>query len=188
MLQFQSQNGPDHVQAQSVQAQSQSQSQPPSSMQTLRLRDDPQPLTPTPARSRKRKTPPANPTADQQQQGPPPQQHMLPPPHTLVHMSTLPPFYQASDYSTGGISPTQPGSLPVADMQGAQSPGDSSNSRSLSSSKRAEQNRKAQRAFRERRDQFVRHATLITSFAYQSHCYSDTSKRSSRDRSCLMPP
>ncbi|PBK73831.1 hypothetical protein ARMSODRAFT_651319 [Armillaria solidipes] len=68
--------------------------------------------------------------------------HQLPP-------GAMPP-YQYADYSPGGMPPPPPN--PQADQSGSASSGQ----RALSSSKRAEQNRKAQRAFRERRDQHVK--------------------------------
>ncbi|KAF7976846.1 hypothetical protein HWV62_5550 [Athelia sp. TMB] len=128
---------------------------------------------PAPAR-KKRKTPPSSdqqpqqpppppqPTPQQLQQQPPIVQHILPPPHTMVygahqhvphphaqHHAQLPPGYPAYDYSPGGLPP-----MPMHhEHQSASPPG---GGRTLSSSKRAEQNRKAQRAFRERRDQHVK--------------------------------
>jgi len=143
--------------------------------QTLRLRDDPPPITPAaPRNSRKRKTPPSvnNDQTSQQQsqqqhqhQTPPiaTVQHSLPPTHTMVHpppphmqAHTLPQGYQY-DYSTGGMPvPPAPDQSQVADHDQSQSPPNTAAGRALSSSKRAEQNRKAQRAFRERRDQHVK--------------------------------
>ncbi|CCM05068.1 uncharacterized protein FIBRA_07274 [Fibroporia radiculosa] len=152
------------------------QQQPPAAFQSvLRLRDDPPPVTnPAPSRSRKRKTPPsAHPDSQQPTHGPPPppgppipppgMHHppgmLLPPPHALVPPPHLggPPIphgyqYPPTDYSPGGMPPPPP-PLPLQD--GQSSPGGSSG-RTLSQSKRAEQNRKAQRAFRERRDQHVK--------------------------------
>lgn len=141
------------------------QQQPPGTFQTLRLRDDPPAVTPPTTRaSRKRKSPSSN--TEQPQHIPQPQQHMptpgmqLPPPHTLMHAPPPhmggPPMYQyaPNDYTPGGIPPPHPGAPPPpghgAPPPQEQSPGAS---RTLSQSKRAEQNRKAQRAFRERRDQ-----------------------------------
>jgi hypothetical protein len=124
--------------------------------QTMRLRDDPPPITPAPRNSRKRKTPPtANSDQPQQSQQPATVSHALPPPHTMV----LPPAHMQShslpqyqyDYSPGGM-PAQT-QAQMADHEQSQSPPNTAAGRALSSSKRAEQNRKAQRAFRERRDQ-----------------------------------
>ncbi|OBZ70911.1 AP-1-like transcription factor YAP6 [Grifola frondosa] len=71
--------------------------------------------------------------------------------------------YPPTDYTPGGMPPPPPHPQgpppghPIPPMQGEeQSPGGSSAGRTLSQSKRAEQNRKAQRAFRERRDQHVK--------------------------------
>ncbi|KAA1471761.1 hypothetical protein DENSPDRAFT_837830 [Dentipellis sp. KUC8613] len=140
----------------------------------MRLRQDPPTVNPpAPRSSRKRKTPPGG--ADQQQPMPPPQpqpgmQHSLPPPHTLVPPHMQPPHgfpplqYGPTDYSTAGLPPShtvhnlpppqpeQP--ISPSEQQGQQSGGTAG--RTLSQSKRAEQNRKAQRAFRERRDQHVK--------------------------------
>ncbi|KAI0675190.1 hypothetical protein C8Q78DRAFT_1150784 [Trametes maxima] len=98
--------------------------------------------------------------------------HALPPPHTLIHPP--PPHLAAhpmpypyppppGDFTPGGMPP-HPGVPPPPGHPGAppQSPdqqqraGSASGGRTLSQSKRAEQNRKAQRAFRERRDQHVK--------------------------------
>jgi hypothetical protein len=147
---------------------------PAPSIQTMRLRDDPPPVTPPTRSSRKRKSPPnANNDQKPQQQPAPPTttvQHVLPPPHTLVHPSPhmqahpIPPGYHfaPTDYTPGGMSashPNQPpppqGQVYEQDQEGGSPPG-SAAGRALSSSKRAEQNRKAQRAFRERRDQHVK--------------------------------
>ncbi|KAJ7218128.1 hypothetical protein GGX14DRAFT_439932 [Mycena pura] len=95
---------------------------------------------------RKRKTPPAEPE-------PNPLQHMIHP------MSAIPPGYQYSaDFTPGGLPPQD---AAAASSQEPQPPSPepttpTSGGRALSSSKRAEQNRKAQRAFRERRDQHVK--------------------------------
>jgi hypothetical protein len=133
----------------------------PSSIQTMRLRDDPPPITtPAPRNSRKRKSPPSANT----DQTPQPQQlptHSLPAPHTMVHP---PPHMQSHplqqgyqyDYSPSGmpVAPNQASNQSqMADHEQSQSPPNTAAGRALSSSKRAEQNRKAQRAFRERRDQ-----------------------------------
>ncbi|THH33247.1 hypothetical protein EUX98_g897 [Antrodiella citrinella] len=151
------------------------QPQPPGTFQTLRLRDDPPPVTqPAPRSSRKRKSPPTADPQQQQQQPLPPtlQQHPsqqpmsglpLPSPHTMVHPMGPPPLphgyqYVPSEYPPGAIpqmppAPSSPGQTPIlgpdSDSQAANA------NRTLSQSKRAEQNRKAQRAFRERRDQYV---------------------------------
>jgi len=133
----------------------------------MRLRDDP----PTIAQrtSKKRKSPPNN-SAEQSQQQPsqtqqqPPQQiqHVLPPPHALMHPlpGSIPPGFQyaPADYSPGGLPPNHAHPHPGVPLQQpqSQSPPPSASNRALSSTKRAEQNRKAQRAFRERRDQHVK--------------------------------
>lgn len=109
-------------------------------MQTLRLRDN-STIAATPRASRKRK----NADADH------PQSHIPP------HMQPMPgyPFGPGGpmDYSPAGMPPPphpMPPTLPV-DQPELDSDGQSKN-RPLTQSKRAEQNRKAQRAFRERRD------------------------------------
>jgi len=166
------------------QQQQQQQQQPPTdplpsqSTPTMRLRDDPQPPTsnPTPTTSRpsrKRKSPPsaapapAPPSQPQPQQHPPPPppppgMHlgMLPPPHTLMPPGMgPPPMYQYAppDYAQ---PPPPPGELSQEQLNGHDSDqgleNGKSGGRQLSQSKRAEQNRKAQRAFRERRDQRVK--------------------------------
>jgi hypothetical protein len=136
-------------------------------VQPMRLRDDPPPITQPARPSKKRKSPPT--TADSQKQNQPPQQQqpqpiqVLPPPHALMHPMSgqIPPGYPyATDYTPGGMpQPPHPG-VPIP-QQGQQPPQSQSQqsaaSRTLSNSKRAEQNRKAQRAFRERRDQSVYH-------------------------------
>ncbi|KAJ7680257.1 hypothetical protein DFH06DRAFT_1162392 [Mycena polygramma] len=106
--------------------------------------------SPAPRTSRKRKTPPTNPDPNTLQQ------HMIHPISTLP--GTLPPGYQYStDFSPAGLPPQNP---PVgqddSQHQSQSPPPNSQSGRALSSSKRAEQNRKAQRAFRERRDQHVK--------------------------------
>ncbi|KAJ7096389.1 hypothetical protein C8R44DRAFT_812910 [Mycena epipterygia] len=110
---------------------------------TMRLREEPTPRT-----SRKRKTPPTNPEPNTL----PNLQHMIHP------MGTLPPGYQYSpDFSPGGLPPPNPPPTQDDSQHQSQSPPPNSQAgRALSSSKRAEQNRKAQRAFRERRDQHVK--------------------------------
>ncbi|KAH9485319.1 hypothetical protein JR316_0002227 [Psilocybe cubensis] len=138
-----------------------------SNIQSMRLRDDPPPIT---RQTKKRKSPPADsqpqpqpqPSTQQQQQPQPPQIHPLPPPHALMHPMAppLPPGYSyaPADYTPGGMPPGIP--MPQQQQQQqqhqSQSPPPSSSTRALSSTKRAEQNRKAQRAFRERRDQHVK--------------------------------
>lgn len=95
-------------------------------------------------------------------------QHTLPPAHTLVPPAHLPghvmppPGYQypPGDYSTG-LPPPHTLAPPPTDPDQERPQSQSSNgtpgtTRTLSQSKRAEQNRKAQRAFRERRDQHVK--------------------------------
>ena len=146
-------------------------SQPGGPFQTvLRLHDDSAaPAQPAPRASRKRKSPSTAQEQQQQQPPPPPPPPGMhpppgmmpppPPPHSLMHpppphMGPPPPLpyqYIPQEYAPGGLShppppPPQPPTSPQ-DQQGAQS------GRPLSTSKRAEQNRKAQRAFRERRDQ-----------------------------------
>ncbi|KAI0779396.1 hypothetical protein C8Q74DRAFT_689099 [Fomes fomentarius] len=158
------------------------QPQPPGTFQTLRLRDDPPTVTqPAPRASRKRKSPATAPTDT----GPPPppgppnpaamhpppgtiQPHALPPPHTLMHpppphLAGHPMSYPypppPGDFTPGGMPPHPgpppgpPGGLPLQAQQDQRA---NSAGRTLSQSKRAEQNRKAQRAFRERRDQHVK--------------------------------
>lgn len=127
-----------------------------SSLPTMRLRDEPQPTVsqPTSSRnSRKRKSPPdtnnQDPQIQQQIAQPPAIQHVLP--SALMHtMSTVGFQYSPQDFTTG-IPPgvTDQAESPPAEAQTG------SGGRALSTSKRAEQNRKAQRAFRERRDQYV---------------------------------
>ncbi|KAF8161025.1 hypothetical protein B0H34DRAFT_699120 [Crassisporium funariophilum] len=139
-------------------------------IQTMRLRDDPPPITQPQRTSKKRKSP-ANNITDQQPPPPPQQppqqqqqlQHVLPPPHALMHPipGPLPPGYPyaPADYTPGGLPHPHPG-VPMQQQQQhqhqSQSPPPSGSNRALSSTKRAEQNRKAQRAFRERRDQHVK--------------------------------
>ncbi|KAF8744932.1 hypothetical protein AX14_012757 [Amanita brunnescens Koide BX004] len=124
---------------------------------SMRLRDDPPPITPAPRTSRKRKSPsshnvdPLPPSVSQ------PIQHVLPPPHALMHPlpGPLPGYsYPPADYTPGGLPPGQPQPAPPSGPQ--QAPHSPGSGRTLSQSKRAEQNRKAQRAFRERRDQHVK--------------------------------
>lgn len=134
------------------------------------LRDPATPINQAVRNPRKRKTPPADPAPpppppqtqqhqqqQQQQQQPQQQQpqqlqHVLPPPHSMMHPLAAPgamPAYQY-DYSPGGMQPQ-----PNAPQDPNMSAGSPASARPLSNSKRAEQNRKAQRAFRERRDQCV---------------------------------
>ncbi|KAM5540251.1 hypothetical protein V8D89_006070 [Ganoderma adspersum] len=121
--------------------------------------------------------PPGPPNTGVMHPPPPPgtiQQHALPPPHTLMH----PPPHMAGhpiphgypyppppgDFTPGGMPPPHPGGPPPGHPGGPPPQpqpdqgrsGASSSGRTLSQSKRAEQNRKAQRAFRERRDQHVK--------------------------------
>ena len=142
-------------------------------IQTMRLREDPPPIIPAQRTSRKRKSPPSNPTESQplpQQQPPPPphqppMHHGLPPMivHSLTGPPPLPPGYHYADFTPGGMPPPNP--QPSLEQQN-QSQSGSAAGRALSGSKRAEQNRKAQRAFRERRDQLsigLTHLWPITS-------------------------
>ena len=133
-------------------------------MHTLRLKDPPPPVTTTGTTgraSKKRKAAPDTPTMADHQLA-----HPMIHPH-LHHMSQFP--FGPVDYSSGGLpSPIPnipvPGSVSVPSpsntQQTDQTPGSPSEKdgetqkggRALAQSKRAEQNRKAQRAFRERRD------------------------------------
>jgi hypothetical protein len=149
-------------------------------IQTMRLREDPPPITPATRTSRKRKSPSsgttnppdAQPMPQQQQPPPPPppmHPHALPPmmvPHP--HMPGAPPLHPGYhyDFTPGGLPPPNP--PPPADQQ-QPSPQGGSNAggRTLSNSKRAEQNRKAQRAFRERRDQLSARLTHLVSRSEQ---------------------
>ncbi|KAJ7497228.1 hypothetical protein FB451DRAFT_1210541 [Mycena latifolia] len=106
------------------------------------------PASPAPRPSRKRKTPPTN-----------PEPNALPNlTHIVNPMGSLPPGYQYNaDFSPGGLPPPNPPATQDESQHQSQSPPPNSQTgRALSSSKRAEQNRKAQRAFRERRDQHVK--------------------------------
>lgn len=108
-----------------------------------------QPASSVPRTSRKRKTPPTNPDPNSLQ-------HMIHPIGTLPGtLPQVPQGYQySSDFSPAGLPPQNPPAVQDDSQQQSQSPPPNSQSgRALSSSKRAEQNRKAQRAFRERRDQ-----------------------------------
>lgn len=151
--------------------------------QTMRLRDD-QPVINHPARTtRKRKSPAAVAAAPNPDQ---PLHHVLPPPHTLMHLSPpLPPgfpYAAPADYTPGGLPP---GGLPLPQQSDPhQQPHTSASGRTLSNSKRAEQNRKAQRAFRERRDQSVSPAPFQTPSAY---ALTDTSRLSSLAPSSSTP-
>ncbi|KAJ7132816.1 hypothetical protein C8R43DRAFT_1023506 [Mycena crocata] len=109
---------------------------------TMHLRDEPAPRA-----SRKRKTPPTN-----------SEPNSLPIQHMINPMGSLPPTYQYNtDFSPGGLpSQNPPPSQDDGQHQSQSPPPNSQAGRALSSSKRAEQNRKAQRAFRERRDQHVK--------------------------------
>ncbi|KAJ7593853.1 hypothetical protein C8J56DRAFT_925321 [Mycena floridula] len=123
----------------------------PSAVQTMRLRDDPPAITPANRTSRKRKSPPSN-TSDLQQ-SPQSLQQLVPPGHPMMH--PLPPAgfqYNPADFSSDGM-PLQP---PPQQSQSPPAEQGTPQGRALSQSKRAEQNRKAQRAFRERRDQHVK--------------------------------
>lgn len=92
-------------------------------------------------------------------------QHTLPPAHTLVPPTHLPGHvipphgyqYPPGDYPPG-LPPPHTLAPPPTDIEehSQTSNGTPGTSRTLSQSKRAEQNRKAQRAFRERRDQHVK--------------------------------
>ncbi|KAH9847157.1 hypothetical protein C2E23DRAFT_714874, partial [Lenzites betulinus] len=81
-----------------------------------------------------------------------------PPPHLMGHPYPYPP--PPGDFTPGGMPPHpqgppvpgHPGPMPQQEPRASSSGG----GRTLSQSKRAEQNRKAQRAFRERRDQHVK--------------------------------
>lgn len=127
-----------------------------------------QEVPPAPVRgSRKRKSPPS--AVPDGPQGPPPppqqqqqqqlvhQQHLMQS-HVPQHMAQYPYPPPGADYSTGGLPPPHmqhPLDPHDPNGQDPDDPNRSANSRQLSTSKRAEQNRKAQRAFRERRDQLV---------------------------------
>ena len=141
-------------------------------IQTMRLRDEPPVIA---QRTSKKRKSPTNNSAEQSQQQPsqtqeqPPQQihHVLPPPHALMHPlpGSIPPGFQyaPADYTPGGLPANHAHPHPgIPLQQQSQSPPPSSN-RALSSTKRAEQNRKAQRAFRERRDQSVSTCFLFNS-------------------------
>ena len=168
----------DQQQSSQQQQQQQQQAQQPQqgTIQTMRLRQDPPSVTQTQTRSRKRKSPPSTDALQPVPPPPPPaaMQHTLPPAHTLVpppHLPghVLPPSsyqYTPGAYSPGMLPPPhQLAPPPPTEEQRSQSQASngtagtnttsSGTARTLSQSKRAEQNRKAQRAFRERRDQSV---------------------------------
>ncbi|KAF8530422.1 hypothetical protein BU17DRAFT_35650, partial [Hysterangium stoloniferum] len=77
-----------------------------------------------------------------------------PPPHTYheAYYAQHPPL----DSQGNPVPPLPPGSVPADGTNAEGSPSSVSGGRQLSTSKRAEQNRKAQRAFRERRDAHVK--------------------------------
>lgn len=131
----------------------------PPTMHTLRLKDPPPTVTTTTTGRTSKKRKAADPPALVDHQLAPPMIH----PH-LHHMSQFP--FGPVDYSSGGLPPTIP-NIPVpspSDVQQDQIPKSPSDKdgdipkggRALAQSKRAEQNRKAQRAFRERRDAHVK--------------------------------
>ena len=165
--------------------------------QVMRLRDDPQPPTPNPSssqppqhqqpstttrQSRKRKSPPSSAPPPQppppQQHAPPPGIHlgqMLPPPHALMPPGMgHPPMYQYAPPEYAQPPPLPPQGDP-SQLNGENlDPSDESpksGGRQLSQSKRAEQNRKAQRAFRERRDQCVPFPTHPVVTSVCSHLF-----------------
>lgn len=127
----------------------------------------PPPATTTATRkTRKRKAPPTTATAPPQQQHlplpPPPGMHLgqiLLPPHALVPPGMPPHIYQYAPPEYTQPPPPPPHSQGDqqqainSDHSGESSPKTGPGGRQLCQSKRAEQNRKAQRAFRERRDQ-----------------------------------
>ncbi|KAJ8077148.1 hypothetical protein PM082_001576 [Marasmius tenuissimus] len=148
--------------------------------QTMRLREDPPPINQpaqptTTSRSRKRKSP-----ADQSMtqdspataQPPPPAPPAGPPQISPQHvLSTHPGLLQHYPFPAPEFNPNHspgmppPGPPPPGppggeqqdpSQQQDQGAAGSNAGRALSNSKRAEQNRKAQRAFRERRDQHVK--------------------------------
>lgn len=102
-------------------------------------------------------------------------QHTLPPAHTLVPPTHLPGHvipphgyqYPPGDYPPG-LPPPHTLAPPPTDIEehSQTSNGTPGTSRTLSQSKRAEQNRKAQRAFRERRDQYVHRSPSFFSFFF----------------------
>ncbi|KAL0575589.1 hypothetical protein V5O48_006374 [Marasmius crinis-equi] len=148
--------------------------------QTMRLREEPPPINQpaqpaTASRSRKRKSPPdqsISQDAPATAQPPPPGPQQIAPQHVMpahAHPQMLqhypfpaPPPEFNPNHSPGMPPPGPPPGAPGTEQQpheqqdqtGAQ--GAAGGNRALSNSKRAEQNRKAQRAFRERRDQHVK--------------------------------
>lgn len=96
------------------------------------------------------------------QPGAPPQMHPgLPPPPGNVFQSQLQYYnpsgqeYAAAAAAAAAALMQQQGAQQLQQPQPPQTPDQQRPNRQLSTSKRAEQNRKAQRAFRERRDQWV---------------------------------
>ncbi|TDL26241.1 hypothetical protein BD410DRAFT_800810 [Rickenella mellea] len=143
----------------------------------MELRNEIPPAPPPRGTRGKRKSPPEGaadgssqqpPTPQQQQQQQQMQQTMQPPPGMQQQPNLGPPpqlpyYAPGADYSTAGIphmqhSPQQqqPGAMAGMQPMGPDDPNQTQAQRQLSTSKRAEQNRKAQRAFRERRDQHVK--------------------------------
>ncbi|KIL00720.1 hypothetical protein PAXRUDRAFT_8017 [Paxillus rubicundulus Ve08.2h10] len=124
--------------------------------------------------TRKRKSPPSTPTGSQpppppqpQHQHPLPAMHitqMLPPPHALMPPGMghppPPPMYQYAPPDYSQPPPPHPHPEQAQQALNGEDPdlddSPKNGGRQLSQSKRAEQNRKAQRAFRERRDQRVK--------------------------------
>ncbi|KAF8650403.1 hypothetical protein AX16_005210 [Volvariella volvacea WC 439] len=157
----------EHANNAPQQAQQQQTPQAPQpTLQAMRLRDEPPVITPAPARSsRKRKSPGSINDAAQPPPPPPPQPQPIqvipgPPPHGMMHplQGPMPPHYPypAPDYTPGGLPPpNHPQPTPEVSAPAPQV-APTAGGRTLSQSKRAEQNRKAQRAFRERRDQHVK--------------------------------
>lgn len=170
-----------------LQYQQQQPSNDAHSTPVMRLRDDPQPSSQssTSRPSRKRKSPPSStsapPPPPPQTQSQPQPQHppppppppgihlgqMLPPPHALIPPGMgHPPMYQYAPPDYAQAPPLPPGE-PSQSLNGQDADpnhdGSKSGGRQLSQSKRAEQNRKAQRAFRERRDQYALSPALVYS-------------------------
>ena len=139
-----------------LQYQQQQPSNDAHSTPVMRLRDDPQPSSQssTSRPSRKRKSPPSSTSAP-------------PPPHALIPPGMgHPPMYQYAPPDYAQAPPLPPGE-PSQSLNGQDADpnhdGSKSGGRQLSQSKRAEQNRKAQRAFRERRDQYALSPALVYS-------------------------